>query len=1002
MKLYSFIFAICFLSHLTAQINPLNGVKESKPTYYALKNATIYVSPDKIIKNGTLLIKGDKIEKYGTLISIPKEAVEIDCSDKVIFPSFIELNTDIGLPKLERKGREEQPQIDSEKSGSGYWNEAIHPEVKASEMYKVDAKANKELIEKGFGFALSRQKDGIAQGTGIFVSLGSTDFTALKMSKDLSFYSFSKGVSRQSYPSSQMGSIALLRQAFYDAAFYASHAQRENNALKALNDQKSGVQFFDTRDKLEIQRAQKIGEEFNIQFVYLGSGNEYDIVNELKIKKPTLVLPIDFPEAYDVKNPYVSRQIPLSQLKHWELAPMNPSILAQNKIPFSISSNGIKTSADFWSNLRKAIELGLSESDALKALTVTPAGIAGFSSQLGTLEENKYACFVIYSKNPLTEKAEILESWSMGEQTILKASSPESIAGKYNLLIDNQKFKIDITGDPDKYKGKLTYSTTASELIKDSTTNLFVDQIGNDVTFQFNIKDSNWNGSVTLQGKANSKLGIFEGDGLLPTGKWVKWSAIKLEKAKAEKEDVKANVSDTAKHLWFPNMAFGLDSLAKKENIVIKNATIWTGEEVIQNGSVVVQNGKIAFVGDGNFKTPTNARIIDANGKYVTSGIIDEHSHIAISNGVNEGGQAISAEVSIRDVINPDDINIYRQLAGGVTTSQLLHGSANPIGGQSAIIKLKWGETAENLLLDNQPKFIKFALGENVKQSNWGDYNTIRFPQTRMGVEQLYYDAFSRAREYAKNKKSNPNKYQVDLELETLLEILDGKRHITCHSYVQSEINMLMHVADSMGFKINTFTHILEGYKVADKMKDHGAGGSTFSDWWAYKYEVNDAIPYNAAIMHNQGITVAINSDDAEMGRRLNQEAAKSVKYGKMTELEAWKMVTLNPAKLLHIDDRTGSLKVGKDADIVVWSSNPLSINAIVEQTIVDGAVYYDKDTDALLQQKNQAEKARIISKMLDANSTPDAKTQPFFKRKKGHYHCNTLGEELSTEENHH
>jgi len=449
-------------------------------------------------------------------------------------------------------------------------------------------------------------------------------------------------------------------------------------------------------------------------------------------------------------------------------------------------------------------------------------------------------------------------------------------------------------------------------------------------------------------------------------------------------------------------MAFGLDSIAKQENIIIKNATIWTGEEVIQNGSIVIQNGKITHVGAGNFKSPPNARVIDAEGKYVTSGIIDEHSHIAISKGVNEGGQAISAEVSIRDVIDPDDINIYRQLAGGVTASQLLHGSANPIGGQSAIIKLKWGETAENLLIDKQPLFIKFALGENVKQSNWGDYNTIRFPQTRMGVEQLYYDAFARAREYAKNKKSHPNKHQVDLELETLVEILEGKRHITCHSYVQSEINMLMHVADSMGFKINTFTHILEGYKVADKMKEHGAGGSTFSDWWAYKYEVNDAIPYNAAIMHNQGITVAINSDDAEMGRRLNQEAAKSVKYGKISELDAWKMVTINPAKLLHIDDRTGSIKVGKDADVVVWSANPLSVNAIVEQTIVDGTVYYDKNVDALLQQKNQVEKARIISKMLDANTAVDAKTQPFFKRKRGHYHCNTLGEELSTEENHH
>jgi hypothetical protein len=364
--------------------------------------------------------------------------------------------------------------------------------------------------------------------------------------------------------------------------------------------------------------------------------------------------------------------------------------------------------------------------------------------------------------------------------------------------------------------------------------------------------------------------------------------------------------------------------------------------------------------------------------------------------------------VSIADVVNPDDINIYRQLSGGVTAAQLLHGSANPIGGQSALIKLKWGHNPEAFLIANAPKFIKCALGENVKQANWGDFNTVRFPQTRMGVEQVFYDGFLRAKAYEEEMnlfnsgKSNlttaPRK---DLELEVLLEILKGQRFITCHSYVQSEINMLMHVADSMGFKINTFTHILEGYKVADKMKEHGVGASTFSDWWAYKFEVNDAIPYNAKLMADQGLTVAINSDDAEMGRRLNQEAAKSVKYGGMTEEEAWKMVTLNPAKLLHLDDRMGSLKAGKDADIVLWTTNPLSIDAKVEMTLVDGEVLFDSVRDYQMRLDNQREKARLISKMLASNEKGDP-TKPFFKRKKRHFHCDTMGEEGSEGENSH
>jgi imidazolonepropionase-like amidohydrolase len=426
---------------------------------------------------------------------------------------------------------------------------------------------------------------------------------------------------------------------------------------------------------------------------------------------------------------------------------------------------------------------------------------------------------------------------------------------------------------------------------------------------------------------------------------------------------------------------------------------------------VLIYDGKIAAVGARlNVKellgTDVEVEEVDGRGKHVTPGIIDEHSHIAIERGVNEATQASSAEVWIGHSLNSEDVNMYRQLAGGVTCAQLLHGSANPIGGQSAIIKFRWGSLPTELLYEGATPFIKFALGENVKQSNWGDHNTIRFPQTRMGVEQVFYDGFFRAKEYAKSWEDYENdvsdiKPNVDLELQVLNEILKGERFVTCHSYIQSEINMLMHVADSMGFTLNTFTHILEGYKVADKMAKHGAGGSTFSDWWAYKYEVNDAIPHNAAIMSKQGVVVAINSDDAEMGRRLNQEAAKGVKYGGMSEQEAWKMVTLNPAKLLHLDDRMGSLKEGKDADVVVWSDNPLSIKAKVEYTIVDGMVLFDSKQDREMRIKNQSEKARIISKMLSENEAGE-KTRSFKKKNNGHFHCNTIGEIESNEENQH
>lgn len=302
------------------------------------------------------------------------------------------------------------------------------------------------------------------------------------------------------------------------------------------------------------------------------------------------------------------------------------------------------------------------------------------------------------------------------------------------------------------------------------------------------------------------------------------------------------------------------------------------------------------------------------------------------------------------------------------------------------------------MLYKNQPKFIKFALGENVKQANWGIDNPTRFPQTRMGVEQVFTDYFQRAKEYDlswKNYKSNSKKSKaprVDLELQTLAEILNKERFITCHSYVASEILMLMNVAEKFNFRVNTFTHILEGYKVADKMKEHGVGASTFSEWWAYKFEVNDAIPYNGPIMHNAGLIVAYNSDDAEMSRRLNQEAAKAVKYGNISEEEAWKFVTLNPAKLLHIDDKVGSIKIGKDADLVLWNNNPLSIYAKAEKTIVDGIVYFDLEKDVQQRTAITNEKNELIGQLLEEKNKGITTQEPKKKEKK-EYHCDTLEE---------
>lgn len=1002
--LFLFIFSISLVG--SAQ-TPQNGVAQSQAPYYALTNARIVVSPTETIENATILIKGTTIEKIGKRISIPKNAVEINCEGYTILPSFIELSSEIGLKKAATEKKGNGGAEESSKGGSYYWNEAIHPEIDASHTYEADEKISALYMEAGFGFAFTHEKDGVAQGQGALVSLAlSTLYKPTMNWGSGSFYSFSKGVSKQSYPSSQMGSIALLRQAFYDAKWYKATDQTERNlSLEALNAQWHHTSFFYTNDRWEILRAAKIATEFNRTFTYIGAGDEYGILDQLKGLKSTIVVPINFPKAYDVTDPYVARQIPLSDLKQWEMAPYNASILVQNGIPICITSSGHESSKEFWEHLRLAIQHGLPSSEALKALTLNPAKILGIDSKVGSLESGKIASFTVYSSNPLEDaQTELLESWSLGERTVHKKLENPDLAGTYSMLIGGRRFPLKIEAQPGgKYTAMVTVKPNATVKIDGDEVKATLEINQTDITIQFAINDSLWSGSVNLRGKINHKLKIIEGDGMIPTGKWVPWHAVLKEKGKAANTaDTKPFLPDTLPVAWFPNMAYGFDSLPKAQPILFSNVTIWTNgiEGIVKDGFVLVQNGKIHYAGTRLPSSPKGTIEIDGKGKHLTSGIIDEHSHIAISKGVNEGGQAISAEVSIGDVVTPDDINIYRQLSGGVTAAQLLHGSANPIGGQSALIKLKWGFTPEQMLIPNAPKFIKFALGENVKQSNWGEHSSIRFPQTRMGVEQIYYDAFERARVYQLEKAKLGEKHRIDLELEVLSEILKKQRFISCHSYVQSEINMLMHVADSLGFKINTFTHILEGYKVADKMAAHGAGGSTFSDWWAYKYEVNEAIPYNAKMMHDQGVVVAINSDDAEMGRRLNQEAAKSVKYGGMSEEDAWKMVSLNPAKLLHLDKQMGSVEAGKDADLVLWTDNPLSIMARVDYTVVDGLILYDAKKDVTLYDRNQSEKARIISKMLKANEAGNKES--FEKKKKGHYHCNTLGEEGTIEENQH
>jgi imidazolonepropionase-like amidohydrolase len=418
--------------------------------------------------------------------------------------------------------------------------------------------------------------------------------------------------------------------------------------------------------------------------------------------------------------------------------------------------------------------------------------------------------------------------------------------------------------------------------------------------------------------------------------------------------------------------------------ILIQNATILTvSHGTIERGSILIKDGKIAEVG-AIVKAPKDAQVIDAAGQFVIPGIIDCHSHIAVDGSVNEGSISVSSIVNIADVLNPDDIDIYRDLAGGVTTANVLHGSANAIGGQSVVIKLRWGQPAAKLAFAGALPGIKFALGENPKRSNFE--RVPRYPVTRMGVEETIRGAFTEARDYkAKwdlfNKRSRAGEKNLipprqDLRLEPLVEVLEGKRYVHSHCYREDEILMLLRVAKEFGFKVRTFQHVLEGYKVADELAAAGVGASTFSDWWAYKMEAYEAIPYNAALMTKRGVLVSINSDDAEEATHLNQEAAKSMKFGGLSHDEALKLVTLNPAIQLGIDRRVGTIDAGKDADLAIYNHDPLSAYAVVQKTLIDGRVYFDRSRDLSERAGREKQKKALLEKEKKSEKKPEGEAK--------------------------
>jgi len=960
-------------------------LRENKPGVWALTHAKVYIEPGSILDDATILIRDGLIENVGRDIRIPKDATALDMSGKTIYPGFIDSWVEISA------------QSEKITPHDAHWNHKVNARRNLSGQYEPQKKKIESLRKIGFTTAHIVPDSGIFQGQTALVQLNN-EGTVLEsgVGQDIAYEV--DGWGSDDYPNSLLGVVALLRQTFLDANWYGkaieknSQFPQENPPIKNNKDldilsswiHENRPFIFETNHELSTLRSLNISNEFHLNSWIRGSGYEYRRISTIAKSNPFIILPLDFPTTPDIADPYEELSYSTSELKHWDMAADNPALLFEEGISIAFTAYGLKEKK-FRKNLNRSVERGLSETKALAALTTIPAEKMGKGDQLGRIKKGYLANLSILSGNYFNNKSKVVSVWIGGEEYPVIPKYDIDITGEWKVTMGKKWYQLELKNNNNSYSGTITKDTTKLTLSKLKIGGSFISW---QVILDSTAGPSRFTGHILenrMEGTAHDMH--------------MSWNALKM--GGVEKEKKKQTVESPSKiSVYFPEGSYGWEKENRfdSKNILIQNTTIWTcGKKGILEGvDILFEKGKVKKIGYG-LNSGKGVVKIDGIGKHVTPGLIDCHSHSAAFS-INEGSQSITAEVRIQDVINSDDIAIYWELAGGLTMANILHGSANTIGGQNAVIKLRWGVTPEKLLYKNAMPGIKFALGENVKQSNWGDDYMTRYPQTRMGVEQILRDAFTSATEYKfqwNDYIDNPKKWKKkvpprqDLELDALVEIMEGKRQIHCHSYRQDEILMLTRVAEDFGFTVGTFQHVLEGYKVADRLKEHGANASTFSDWWAYKYEVIDAIPYNGALMTDVGVNVSFNSDSNELARRMNTEAAKGVKYGNLSEEEALKLVTINPAKQLNIDKWVGSLEVGKDADFVIWSDNPLSTSAKCEQTWIDGIQYFSLDADKKLKERDIELRSQLVEKILSKKSDEKGKKRNHSDKKSAiHHHC--------------
>ena len=963
----------------SSRTQPVTGLRDNSTGYHALVGARVVTGPGQVLTNATIVVRNGLITAVGAGLTPPAGARVWDLKGLTVYPGFIDASADLGGDAPPQGGD----------VGPTHWNPQVRAWFSTTSNMKDDSTRRVALRSLGFGTALAVPRQGIFRGSASVVNLGDEGIRDRVLRADLAQ---SIGFQRSfalggMYPNSAMGTIALMKQTFMDAEWYirawgayetsgrALLPPETSEALAALGKAVQGKQpvMFETTSEEDYLRAYKLATDYKLTPWFRGSGQEYRLIDVMKGRTQPLIVPLTFPDAPNVSSPEAASNVTLADLRHWYLAPTNPAQLASAGVPFAITADGLSSLSQFLPNLRTAVARGLSPDKALAALTTVPATWLGIEKTHGTIAVGKAANLVISEGDLFTEESAVRDVWVKGTHYAVSRPPQVDPRGTWAITSDDAgTFKnatLRLEGPLNRIRGNVEMAGRRAVPL---TSVRIIAETGR-LEATFAGEPLGQEGAMLLAGSVTDSA--FFGWLSLPNGTDAKYRGTRTETYEGPARGaVAVKVPKIDLPFVRPAMEFGRSAPpVQPATILVKNATVWTSgpQGRLDNADLLVQAGKVVKVGQ-KLTAPAGALIIDATGKHVTPGLIDPHTHSGVS-AVNESGFAIVPEVQMGDVITHNNIWFYRQLAGGLTTTMIKHGSANPIGGENVYVKTRWGSLPDEYKIVGAPRTVKFALGENPKRS------PTRYPNTRMGVQEIIRDHFLAARDYEKEWKAwektktgiPPRK---DLRMEAILDILNQKLLVSSHGYRADEFLALVRLAEEFGFRIQTLQHGVEAYKIASELKKSGVAAVVWSDWGAFKLEAYDATSYNARLLMEAGVVTSLHSDDAEISTRMNWEAGKLLRSG-VDEVMALSTVTNQSAKAIAIDSKVGSLEGGKDADFVIWNGNPLSQFTKAEQTWVDGKKYFSIDEDKVLREDIAKQRAQLIQAVIVAggSDTPAA-----------------------------